>query len=153
MTNITVPVNVVYELPDSGKREEFSTGSRRDCRTGKGRFDLLPWSAIERVAIHTENGARKYGDRNWEKGQPVARYFDSAMRHLVKFQLSEKSEDHLAAAVWNILAMMWTLDECSNGRLPAILGEGYENRFYRGQQQWEKEQNVPAQDTQKGAQA
>jgi len=26
---------------DSGKREEFDTGSRRDTRQGKGRYDLL----------------------------------------------------------------------------------------------------------------
>lgn len=127
-----IPVNAVYDLPDSGKREEFPTGSRRDSREGKGRFDLLPWSAIERVAQHTENGARKYGDRNWEQGQPVARYLDSAVRHLAKFQMHEQSEDHLAAAAWNVLAAMWTLGEVGKGTLPPELGEGHENRFYRG---------------------
>ncbi len=30
------------ELPDSGIREEMPTGSVRDSREGKGRFDLLP---------------------------------------------------------------------------------------------------------------
>ena len=29
-------------IKDSGKREEFQTGSRRDTREGKGRFDLFP---------------------------------------------------------------------------------------------------------------
>lgn len=27
---------------DSGERREFSTGSKRDIATGKGRYDLLP---------------------------------------------------------------------------------------------------------------
>ena len=53
---------------DSGERQEFSTGSVRDTRKGKGRFDLLPPKAIRRLAVHFESGAIKYGDRNWEKG-------------------------------------------------------------------------------------
>ena len=34
---------------DSGSREEFDTGSVRDTRAGKGRFDLLPRVALLRV--------------------------------------------------------------------------------------------------------
>ncbi|HUS51203.1 MAG TPA: dATP/dGTP diphosphohydrolase domain-containing protein, partial [Candidatus Paceibacterota bacterium] len=69
------------EVKDSGKRQDFDTGSRRDTRDGKGRYDLLPVRAIKRLAKHYENGAKKYGDRNWEKGQPLSRYLDSALRH------------------------------------------------------------------------
>lgn len=61
------------EVKDSGKRQEFQTGSIRDTREGKGRYDLLPPHAIFRLAKHFENGAKKYGDRNWEKGQPLSR--------------------------------------------------------------------------------
>ena len=35
---------------------------------GKGRCDLLPPNALLRLARHFENGSKKYGDRNWEKG-------------------------------------------------------------------------------------
>jgi Domain of unknown function (DUF5664) len=140
----------IFELPDSGKREEFSTGSRRDTREGKGRYDLLPWCAIERIAKHTENGAHKYGDKNWEKGQPVSRYFDSAVRHLSKWIQHNDTEDHLAAACWNILAIMWTLEKVQEGKLPSTLGDDHEHRFYWGQQSRKEEQNEPAQDTQKG---
>jgi hypothetical protein len=55
-----------FIVKDSGKRQEFSTGARRDISTGKGRFDLLPPYAITRLAQHFENGSLKYGDRNWE---------------------------------------------------------------------------------------
>ncbi len=68
-------------VKDSGERREFSTGSVRDVRKGKGRFDLIPPCALLLLAQHYENGAVKYGDRNWEKGQPLSSYVDSMLRH------------------------------------------------------------------------
>ncbi|GAG52295.1 unnamed protein product, partial [marine sediment metagenome] len=38
-------------------REDFDTGSRRGDRRGKGRFDLIPYDGLLRVAKHYENGA------------------------------------------------------------------------------------------------
>lgn len=115
-----------FNLPDSGSREQFSTGSRRDCRNGKGRWDLLPWESIERIALHTENGAKKYGERNWEKGQPLSRFLDSAFRHLSKFARGESAEDHLAAACWNLLSIMHHQHHINQGNLPKGLGENYD---------------------------
>lgn len=111
------------EVKDSGKREEFETGSRRDTREGKGRFDLISPFVSERDAKHLENGARKYGDRNWEKGQPLSRYMDSALRHLNKFLMGHRDEDHLAAARWNIAALMHTQHMIALGNLPAELDD------------------------------
>lgn len=48
------------EVKDSGKRQEFGTGSRRDTRDGKGRYDLIPPYFLKRLAVHLENGAVKY---------------------------------------------------------------------------------------------
>lgn len=73
------------EIKDSGERTEFTTGAVRDMHEGKGRFDLLPMCVLMRLARHYENGCRKYGDRNWEKGIPCHSFADSAMRHLVKY--------------------------------------------------------------------
>lgn len=92
---------------DSGKREEFPTGSKRDSRAGKGRFDLIPALPLWRLAKLYERGAIKYGDNNWEKGQPSSRYFDSCMRHLVSYLSGMRDEDHLAAVAWNAFGMMW----------------------------------------------
>ena len=39
-------------------------------------------SAMRRLAQHYQNGAKKYAKNNWRKGQPISRYYDSAMRHL-----------------------------------------------------------------------
>lgn len=44
--------------------------------------------------------------RNWERGMPFSRYVDSAKRHLDKFIMGMTDEDHLAAAVWNLCAIM-----------------------------------------------
>ena len=93
-------------LKDSGKREEFPTGSRRDVRSGKGRYDLLSPATLRRDASLLERGAAKYGDRNWEKGQPESRLFDSAFRHLMYHLAGDRTEDHLAAVRWNVGAIM-----------------------------------------------
>jgi hypothetical protein len=111
------------EVKDSGKREEFTTGSRRDTRTGKGRYDLISPIFEARLARHLENGAVKYGDRNWEKGQPLSRYADSAKRHINKFLEGHRDEDHLAAAAWNIHAMIHTEEMVKRGNLPAELND------------------------------
>lgn len=108
---------------DSGKRQEFDTGSRRDTAEGKGRPDLIPTLLLERLGQHFENGARKYGDNNWQKGQPLSRYYASAFRHLLKVKDGREDEDHLTAAIWNLQAIMWTLEEVRAGRLPMSLAD------------------------------
>ena len=61
------------------------------------------------VAKHFENGALKYGERNWEKGIPISRYIDSALRHLMKDLAGETDEDHAAAFIWNCMCAAWTM--------------------------------------------
>ena len=111
------------EVKDSGARREFGTGSVRDVRAGKGRYDLLPPYVIDRLARHFENGAAKYGDRNWQKGQPLSGYLDSALRHTFNLLDGMTDEDHAAAAMWNIGAFIWTQREIAEGRLPAELDD------------------------------
>ena len=89
------------KVNDSGERREFETGAVRDIQTGKGRYDLLSPIAIKRLAQHMENGAAKYSDRNWEKRIPIHSFVDSAIRHLFNYLDGDKTEDHLAAAMWN----------------------------------------------------
>jgi hypothetical protein len=108
-------------VKDSGERREFETGARRDIAVGKGRFDLLPYYPLYRLARHFENGAVKYGDDNWRKGIPLRCYVDSALRHLLKFNAGMRDEDHLAAAMWNAACLMWTEEEIRCGRLPDTL--------------------------------
>lgn len=115
------------EVKDSGVRQEFETGSVRDTQEGKGRYDLIPVSMLIRLAKHYENGAKKYGDRNWEKGQPLSRYYNSALRHLFYWFLGLTDEDHLAAAIWNITAILDHEISIETGSLPVSLADaGYQ---------------------------
>ncbi len=91
---------------DSGAREEMPTGSVRDTREGKGRFDLISPFALRRLAGVYERGSKKYKDRNWEKGQTYSRCLDSALRHLNSFAMGWTDEDHLAQALWNVAAIL-----------------------------------------------
>lgn len=95
------------EVKDSGNRRTFETGAVRDMQEGKGRYDLIPPEMLRRLARHYENGAKKYSDRNWEKGIPISSLTDSAIRHLMCFLLGLNDEDHLAAVIWNITAIIF----------------------------------------------
>ena len=98
--------NKIQPLKDSGSRQNFETGATRDNGTGKGRFDLLGTQMLFRLTKHYENGAMKYSDRNFEKGMPISRCVDAAMRHLTKYLAGWDDEDHLSAVIWNVAAIM-----------------------------------------------
>lgn len=104
------------------KNRTWGTGAIRNSAEGKGRYDLLSPHGIFRVARRLEEGAKTYGERNWEKGIPISSFIDSALRHIFNFMEGEVSEDHLAAAAWNILAAMHTEDLIRRGVLPNEYG-------------------------------
>jgi hypothetical protein len=108
---------------DSGERQTWNTGSVRDIAVGKGRFDLIPTEPLRRLAKLYERGAVKYGERNWEKGQPLMRYIDSAMRHLNCLIAGEPLEDHAVAVVWNMFGFMYTQTKVAAGLLPKELND------------------------------
>lgn len=60
------------------------------------------------VAKHFEEGAKKYGEHNWQKGIPVHCYIDSAIRHYLKWLRGDADEPHDRAFVWNIICCIWT---------------------------------------------
>lgn len=60
------------------------------------------------VAKHFEEGAKKYGDSNWQKGIPARCYIDSAVRHLLKYGRGDDDEPHDRAFVWNLMCCIWT---------------------------------------------
>lgn len=68
-------------------------------------------TAMLEASIHYEQGAEKYGERNWEKGLPIDCYINSAVRHLLKYIRGDDDEPHDRAFIWNILCCMWTLDK------------------------------------------
>lgn len=60
------------------------------------------------VSKHFEEGAKKYGENNWQKGIPTHCYIDSAVRHYLKYLRGDTDENHSRAFVWNILCCIWT---------------------------------------------
>lgn len=94
-------------IEESGRGPaKHPTGAVRDNQENKGRFDLISPIALKRLAIHYELGGKKYGDKNWLKGLPGWSCFSSAVRHLYQWLAGDRKEDHLAAAAWNIFALM-----------------------------------------------
>lgn len=67
------------------------------------------WSAILEVSKHYEDGAKKYSDRNWEKGIPLHCFIDSGVRHYLKYKRGDKDEPHDRAFIWNMLGALWTM--------------------------------------------
>lgn len=107
---------------DSGKREEYDSGMRRDTEEGKPRFDLIvpkdvPFEEqiLTRFASLMARGAEKYTERNWEKANSEAelnRYYSSAFRHFMQWITGETDEDHAAAVMFNIMCaetLKWKL--------------------------------------------
>lgn len=62
------------------------------------------------VAKHFEEGAKKYGENNWQKGIPVNCYIDSAIRHYLKWLRGDTDEPHDRAFVWNLMCCIWEVD-------------------------------------------
>jgi len=106
-------------MDDNGTREiQIENGAVRENQSGKGRPDLISPFALTRLAKHYENGAKKYGDRNYEKGMKFSRYTASMFRHIIAWMKGDELEDHLAAIAWNAFAIMhhqelgqWELDD------------------------------------------
>lgn len=85
--------------------------------------ELLKWAVVELVdmhydgnmctaildlSVHFENGAKKYAPSNWAKGIPLRCYIDSCIRHYIKFLRGDVDENHLMAALWNVVCGWWT---------------------------------------------
>lgn len=140
-----LPLDIVAELlnmyridnenPDElhdieGDVHEILTSINIFIRTGKDReiynaigyfieisgFKTIP-NAMMEVSKHYEDGARKYAERNWEKGIPCHCYVDSGVRHLLKWLDGWDDEPHDRAFIWNMLGLLWTVKhkpECND---------------------------------------
>jgi len=182
------------KVQDSGKRQQFETGSQRDTDEGKGNPSLVAWEAFlkvkeyknsslyalyieegesligaietllwrfsipcynrhendfflykainlsclliceqekssdytrayKRLAVHYQNGAKKYNKNNWRLGQYISRYYDSAMRHLWKISSNINDEDHYSALLWNLVAIVQTKIDVEKGILSEKLND------------------------------
>lgn len=104
-----------FTTKDSGKRQEYPTGMRRDLQTDKPMYTLcipkdttLEDNMLYRWAMLMNRGAVKYGRRNWELSkteEELERFKDSAFRHLVQWLNDwDTEEDHASAIFFNVQA-------------------------------------------------
>lgn len=106
-----------YTTKDSGKREEYDSGMRRDTQEGKPRWDLLFIDGLPyeeqpqyRHAALLDRGAQKYGEKNYllaDSVQEYNRFKASAARHFAQFMAGETDEDHFAAVRFNMDLMIY----------------------------------------------
>jgi len=85
------------------------------------RFDLLPWGILSELAEHYGRGARKYEDRNWERGYKWSLSFAALHRHLAAFWNRDDIDDdpalyvegeahvarHIIAVVWHACCLAY----------------------------------------------
>jgi hypothetical protein len=84
---------------------QFPTGAVRSTDADSVRFDLITPIGLRRLAETCAEGAKKYGDHNWQKGIPASVMLNHAIRHLYLYLAGNRDEDHLAHAAWNVLGV------------------------------------------------
>lgn len=113
------------------------TGAQHPERDGEGSarrehsyppYMLMHWSAIRRLAEVFAEGAEKYGVDNWKRGGPsfIADLPSHVIEHLIAYSEGDTTEDHLAHAMWNIMAMMYFQEkkwEETQELVPTIVGQ------------------------------
>jgi hypothetical protein len=72
--------------------EHFDNSGGIKLDNDKIRMDLLPFDAIVGAAKVFTFGAKKYSDRNWEKGMQYMRVFGSLTRHLVAWAMGQNTD-------------------------------------------------------------
>lgn len=77
----------------------------------KPRYDLIPPHALEDLAKVYAFGAKKYGDRNWEKGLEYGRMYRAAIGHMNQWWLGDKADSesgmsHLTHAAFCVLGLL-----------------------------------------------
>jgi len=101
----------------------YESGAKRSTTAETSRFDLIPFELLQRVGATLQEGARKYGEYNWQRGVPLSHCINHAFQHLAKYTAGDTSEDHLAHAACNLAFLMYY--ESHN---PDLVAE-WQNRF------------------------
>lgn len=102
----------------------FSTGAVRGTGCMIARYDLINPVGLRRLAETYAEGALKYGDSNWQKGIDTPNLLNHAITHIESWRNGDRSEDHMAHAVWNLFTIMYTEE-----RLPHLVIRHYAPGF------------------------
>lgn len=102
-----IPLGYIQEFIDTGD-SDFLIGALEPFLLNDSTYGGNWATMFLEVSKHFEEGAKKYGEYNWQKGIPTHCYVDSAVRHYLKFLRGDTDEPHDRAFVWNILCCIWT---------------------------------------------
>lgn len=81
---------------------------KREDKSKKVDYTLIPYAAEKRVAERFAMGAKKYSRDDWKNATEKDRtsYYASIHRHLRAAQEGDTSEDHLAAIIVDSMILM-----------------------------------------------
>lgn len=106
---VAAPINHIAWFQKSGDTEELYRSLYKFSMMQPD-WNLSPATMFLEVSKHFEEGAKKYGENNWQKGIPVNCYIDSAVRHYLKWLRGDKDEPHDRAFIWNLMCCIWEVD-------------------------------------------
>lgn len=98
--------NSISDYVKIENKRVFETGSQRDDDTNKPLVNHLDAYVRLRFGYLLRMGANKYEKNNWQKGQPTEVALESLHRHLAKYEMGDRSEDHLACIIFGIQLIM-----------------------------------------------
>ena len=99
------------QLTDMIKEENktkrvFDSGSQRDDDSDKPLVNHLDPYLRLRFGYLLRMGGNRYGKGNWRLGQPTETALESLHRHLAKYEMGCREEDHLSAIIFNVMLIM-----------------------------------------------
>lgn len=95
----------------------FTSGATSS--TEKPRYDLIPKTALQRLAERFGYGAKKHGDHNYKQGVNDPAFIRDRINHLIEHAVNyangDRSTDHLGAVLCNA-AMLAELERLAGER-------------------------------------
>lgn len=89
-------------------RFTMATKLLREDKTGKPDFTYLGdmYSVFARLMQRLKMGEIKYARLNWRNCEDPQTYKESAIRHTLQYLNGQTDEDHLSAAIINLMILM-----------------------------------------------
>lgn len=94
------------ETKNSWINNTFEGGAKREDKTNKLRYDLIPTEILDSLALKYWQWAQIYWENNWRKwDEKFAKWcIASAFRHFMQWIKWDTDEDHKASICFNIYA-------------------------------------------------
>lgn len=103
---------------------QYDTGAMRSTDGEQYDFTSIPMIGLLAAARTAAEGGAKYGRFNYKRGFPAHTLVNRALRHLNLWCLGDRSEPHLAHAIWNAMAAEESMILHPELNKPHVLGPG-----------------------------